>query len=158
MRTDLESGAWIEHRPIQELKGKDRDAIMRSGRFAFSLPAQLDQAGIQAAVAEAASNVGPHEFGITYRNATWGRVLTAWSFTGDDGAPLPLPATENDGHVVNAGSIGELPLDDFAALEDLFAPYVAKLLRQPDPKGSPSGTTSSSNGSPRARATGSPKG
>lgn len=152
MRTDLESGAWVEHRPIQGLVGNDRDAVSRSARFAFQLPAQLDPERLQAAVAEAASHVDPQEFAITQRNAVWARVITGWSFD------LPVPACENDGHVINGESFGVLPLGDFDQIESLFAPYLAKLTRRPDPKGSPSGTTSSSNGSPRARATGSPKG
>jgi hypothetical protein len=152
MRTELQSGAWVEHRPIQDLVGNDKDAVSRSQRFAFKMPAQLDQAGLQAAIAEAASHVDPQEFAITQRNAVWARVITAWSFD------LPVPVLENDGHIVNGDSIGAVPIDDFEALEALFAPYQAKLTRRPDPKGPPTATTSSSSNSSRANRTGSPKG
>jgi hypothetical protein len=152
MRTELESGAWAEHRPLGDLKGKDKDAVVRSARFALGTIGALDEAALEAAVTEAISHMDPREFAIAQRYACWGRLLTAWSFG------LPVPVCENDGHLVNGDSFGELPLDDFDELEALFAPYLVKLTRRPDPKGSPSGTTSSSSNSSRAKAAGSPKG
>jgi len=57
---------------------------------------------------------------------------------------MPIPAVIN-GALVNAGSIDEVPL----GLEDLLAPYLTRLTRDPDPK---EVTSSSSNGVSPARA------
>jgi len=67
-----------------------------------------------------------------------GIVVTAWSWD------MPIPAVIN-GALVNAGSIDEVPLE----LEDLLAPYLTRLTRDPDPK---EVTSSSSNGVPPGRA------
>lgn len=144
MRTTLESGAWVEHRPVQDLKGKDKRALA-----ALSKAKVIPDENGDISVAQIVGSVNMFEFVADQQDAAWALLLTAWSYD------LPLPAVEG-GEVVNADSFGELPLDDFEALEQLFAPYQAKLSHRPDPKGT---TTSSSNGSSRASAgRGSPTG
>lgn len=154
MRTDLESGAWVEHRPLQDLKGKDKDALTRVLRYSLPPGIDLEHPDLTALV----SGVNVGDYMLRQRDATWAQVITAWPFTGDDGQALPIPYVNSEGEIADRASFGEIPLGDFEEIERLFAPYLAKLQRRPDPKGSPSGTTSSSNGSSRARAPHSPKG
>lgn len=137
MRTTLASGAWIEHRPIGDLKGKDKRLLAQTNKTRISPDAsgEIDVASIMA-------SVNMFEFVAQQQNAVWALVLTGWSYE------LPVPAIV-DGEVVSADSFGELPLDDFDELEQIFAPYQEKLARRPDPKGT---TTSASNGSSRANA------
>jgi hypothetical protein len=52
-------------------------------------------------------------------------------------------------------SYGEIGLDDFAEIEEILAPYMAKIQRRPDPKET---TTASSNGTSRAKARSSHRG
>ena len=153
MRTELESGAWVEHRPLGDLKGKDKDALTRVIRY--SLPAGIDLEHPD--LAALASGMPMQEFTLRQRDATWAQVITAWSFTAGDGTPLPVPHVQ-DSDIADVESFGEIPLDDFEEIEALLAPYLAKLQRRPDPKGSQSATTSASNGSSRARAPPSPTG
>jgi hypothetical protein len=82
------------------------------------------------------------------RDAIWAMVVEGWSYD------LPVPELSADGQVTDLDSFGELPLDDFDELAALLTPYAEKLTRTPDPKGV---TTSSSNGSSRAKAAASPK-
>jgi hypothetical protein len=79
-------------------------------------------------------------------------VVEGWSYD------LPVPELGDDGQVTGLDSFGELPLDDFDELERLLAPFEEKLARKPDPKAPAAATTSSSNGSSRAKAAASPKG
>src|SRR5689334_10775346 len=77
---------------------------------------------------------------LAARNAVIARVITGWSY----GTPVPYFEA---GEVCNAESIDEIPLDDFNEIEELIAPYLAKLRQRADPK---RGITSASNGSSRA--------
>lgn len=147
MRTELPSGAWIEHRPVQDLRGKDKDAVTMAVRMVIPMTAdgEVD-------LSQGMTMGG--ELQIKSRNAVIARVITAWSFTAEDGGPLPVPEWAGR-EIVNEDSIGELPLDGLNEIEELIAPYLAKLRARPDPKGA---TTSSSNGLPRAKAHGSRRG
>lgn len=139
MRTTLTSGAWVEHRPIQDLKRKDKQLLAGFKRpnlqGALTPDGKVDMAAVLAGM-DVMSYVADGE------DFCWALVLTAWSYD------LPLPAV-HEGELLNAASIGELPLEDGEELEALFAPYQDKLRRQPDPKGT---TTSASNGSSPANA------
>jgi hypothetical protein len=144
MRTDLSSGAWIEHRPIQDLKAKDKDAIGRV--ISAHLPSTGDEEMPALAGATRALIM------TVWRDATWARVLTAWSLD------LELPQITGERgaeQIAGRDSIGELGLDDFDDIAQVLQPYVARIMRVPSPKGT---TSSSSNGSPRAKARSSPTG
>ena len=65
-------------------------------------------------------------------------MVTAWSWD------VPVPQI-TDGALIHGESIDEVPLE----LEDLLAPYLTRLTREPDPK---EVTSSSSNGVPPGRA------
>lgn len=137
MRTELESGAWVDHAPAQELKAKDKDAVDRCVRLALEMSdeGRLGLAGGQ--------TLDAADIQITARDAVWARIITDWSFD------VPVPEIGPDYRIAHQESIGELGIDDFNDIEQLLAPMAAKLRRRPDPKG---GTTSSSNGSSRASA------
>lgn len=133
MRTDLQSGAWIEHRPIGDLKRKDKRLLSEfkapDVAGAIGPSGEVDMAAVIAGMDVMSYVAGAQDF-------CWALLLTAWSYD------LPLPAVA-DGQLLNAESFGELPIDDADEIERVFAPYQAKLTRRPDPKGT---TTSSSNG------------
>lgn len=135
MRTDLESGAWVEHRPIQDLKAKDKDAVSMSVKMAIPLTedGELDRS-------QGLAFSGSME--LAARNAAIARVITGWSYD------WPVPYFEA-GEVHGAQLIDEIPLDDWNEIEELITPYLAKLRKKPDPK---KGTTSGSSGSSRASA------
>lgn len=135
MRTDLASGAWVEHRPIQDLKAKDKDAVTLSVKMAIPVTEDGEIDRSQGLLMSGAMQ-------LAARNAVLARVITGWSYD----APVPyFEAAE----VHNEESIDEIPLDDFNEIEALITPYLAKLRDRPDPKGA---TTSASNGSSRASA------
>lgn len=133
MRTPLASGAWIEHRPIQDLKAKDKDAVSMSVKMAIPINEDGEVDRSKGLVMSGAMQ-------IAARNAVIARVITGWSYE------WPVPYFEA-AEVHNAESIDEIPIDDFEQIEELIAPYLAKLRHQPDPKGS---ITSASNGRSKA--------
>lgn len=135
MRTDLESGAWVEHRPVQDLKAKDKDAVSLSVKMAIPITEDGEVDRSQGLLFSGAMQ-------LAARNAVLARVITGWSYE------WPVPYFEA-AEVHNEDSIGEIPIDDFNEIEQLLEPYLAKLRDRPDPKGA---TTSSSNGSSRASA------
>jgi len=146
MRTTLKSGAWIEHVAISELKGKHRRALDRAGKRTLNAAAIGDEGDVN--VREMLSGMDISAWLAAKQDALWAVLIDAWSYD--------LPVPEVDGDVIaGAESLGELPLDDYEEIEQVLAPYAAKLARRPDPKGS---TTSASNGSSPARASGSPRG
>jgi len=146
MRHELESGAWVEMTPLQNLRGKDRDRYEKAVRF--QLPVTEDgELDVLRGVAERLNTRDVR------RNAAMGCFITAWSFTRADGEPLPVPGIDDMGAVARPEVIGDYPIGDEDEIEALIAPYLAKL-RRPDPKET---TTSSLNGRSRARA-GSPRG
>ena len=142
MRTELDGGGWVDHRPHDDLKGKDKKAltIFLRRRLPVSGDGQLDPRGLDPGQREELEGV--------LREAAWARVIDGWSFG------LPVPQWE-DNEPVNLDSFGELPLAAYNQVEALLAPAYAALIRQPDPKGLPTEISSSSNGRSRARATGS---
>lgn len=141
MRHDLESGAWIEITPLQDLKGKDRDRFDKVIRFA--LP--LTEAGDLDAIRTVAERLDMRE---VRRDAAMACFITAWSFETAPGEPLPVPGLDELGRIARPEVIGDYPLDDENAIEEILAPYLVKL-RRPDPKET---TSSSSNGRSKARA------
>jgi hypothetical protein len=140
LRTTLASGAQIEHRPIQDLKAKDKDAVSNSVKMAIPVNEDGEIDRSQGLMMSGAMQ-------LAARNAVIARVITSWPYG-------PVPHYEA-GEVHNAELIDEIPIDDFNEIEELIAPYLRKLRQKPDPK---KGTTSSSSTSSRASsAHGSPK-
>jgi hypothetical protein len=138
MRHDLESGAWIEVRPVQDLKAKDKDAVSAAVKMLVPITAEgeIDRSqGMSFGGAMAARS----------RNAILARILLNWSYD------MPRPVYEFE-QVTNEDSIEELPIDDFNEIEELLAPYMAKLRKRPDPKAKGAATTTGSSGSSRANA------
>ena len=133
MKTIFASGAWVEHRPIQDLKAKDKDAVSAAVKMVIPLTEDGEFDRSQGMVFSGAMQ-------LAARDACIARVVTGWSWE------LPVPYFEA-GEVHGGESIGELPIDDFNELEDLIAPYLAKLRQRPNPKGA---TTSASSGPSRA--------
>lgn len=145
MRHELPSGGWVDILGPADLKGLHRD------RFEVAVRHQipLSDAGDLDLARMLADRVSMDEL---RRNAALAVAVTAWSYTGADGEPLPVPAW--DGHqLTGADSIGDYPLGDTDVIDALAADLVAKL-RRPDPKAA---TTSASNGGSKASARNSPK-
>jgi len=157
VRTTLDSGAWVEHRPIGDLKRKDKQLLSRltTGKLMgagldLTAFAGADEKTIGAAMMQS-GGVNIMGFAAEQEDAILALLITGWSYD----LPVPSIAVNEDGTpvIVHDGSLGELPLDDANEIEQVFAPYKAKLSRKPDPKGS---TTSSSNGSSPASQPASP--
>lgn len=137
MEYTFRSGQTMNIRPIQDLRAKDKDAYEAAIRFYIKftddgtpdlsdLPISMSMMAVQ-------------------RNALFAQLIREWSFTGSDGLVLPIPTwNTSTGEIENAASIGELPIDDYDELLEFMRPYLAKVGRKPDPKGT---TTASSNGS-----------
>jgi hypothetical protein len=154
MRHTFESGNWIDVLPIQALKAKHKDAAEAAIRLYVSFDADgnpdLSQLPLSMSLAKAQQHV------------LMAVCIRSWSFTtcqfDDDGnrvegteGLLPVPEWYEDGAtgtIKYEESFGELDIDDAADLEEFFRPYMEKIKRRPDPKGT---TTSSSNGSSRER-------
>jgi hypothetical protein len=137
MRTTLTSGAEIEHRPIQDLRAKDKDAVTMSVKMAIPVTedGEIDRSqGLQMSGA----------MQLAARNAVISRVITKWPY-----GPVP---TFGAGEVHGAELIDEIPIDDFNEIEELIAPYLAKLRQRANPKAAAAATTTASNGSSRASA------
>lgn len=146
VRTELSSGAWIEHRSMGDLKGSDKRALGRVGK-----PQVAVGPGGEIDVQTMVSGMDVLGYVAGQQDAVWALIITGWSYD------LPVPVLDKtSGVLTGAEAYEEIPLDDFDEIEALMEPYTAKLSRRPDPKGT---TTSSSNGRSRASAApGSPKG
>lgn len=131
MRHDLASGAWVEMRPIQDLKVRDREVYEAPLNFEVDITAdgKPDMSGRKFSL----------KLPVAQRRSLLCRLLTSWSYD------LPRPTWA--GGIENEDSFSELPLDDSDEIENLLKPYIAKINLKPDPKGSRSATTTGSNGS-----------
>jgi hypothetical protein len=125
----------VEHRPIQDLRAKDKDAVSTSVKMAIPITEEGEIDRSQGLAFSGAMQ-------LAARNAVIARVITGWSYD------WPVPYYEA-GEVHGAELIDEIPIDDFNEIEELIAPYLAKLRQRPDPK---KGTSSGSSGSSRASA------
>lgn len=142
MRTELESGAWVEYIPIQALKYKHKRVLERAAKMSIAPEAVGDDGSIS--VRELVANMDLAQWVATRQDALWALLIIEWSFD----VPVPV-IDEETGTVAGIGAAGEIPLDDALEIEQLLAPHAEKLTRKPDPKNS---ITSGSNGSSRARA------
>lgn len=144
MRHEFPSGAWIEVIPVQDLKMKHRDRLAEMAQDGTPMKDDdVDWAAIDALPG------GRSRWSVRWarhrRNIAIAMMLTGWSYD------LPLPQINADGDLVNEDSIGEADPELAAFIE----PYIEKLTRDPDPKGT---TTSTSNGRSKAKAAASPTG
>lgn len=146
MRTTLESGAWVEHVSIQDVKGKHIRAYRRAVSLHVPGEAVGDDGDIDRRALVTGLDLGERR--EARGDAVAAIILTAWSYD------VPVPDLEGYS-VVNGESLGELPADDLIEVERILEPFAAKLDDKPDPK---EATTSASNGSSRARAAGSRRG
>jgi hypothetical protein len=142
VRTDLESGAWIEHVPVQDLRYGHKRALDRAVRYNVPAGAVDDEFNVDVAGLLAGFDISGMR--ASREEALFALLITAWSYE------LPVPELDKaSGIVTGAEAIDELPIDDAEEIGRILAPHAEKLGRRPDPKGS---TTSSSNGSSRANA------
>lgn len=139
MRHDLASGAWVDLRPVQDLKVRDREV--------YEAPLYDFEVGIGA---DGQPDMGGRKFSLrtpqAQKRALLCRLLTGWSY--DLARPVWAGGIENE------DSITELPLEDWDEIQNLLAPYIAKINLKPDPKGGRPVTTSASNGSSTTTARG----
>ena len=133
MKTTFESGAWVEHRLIQDMVAKDKDAVSLSVKMAIPITEDGEIDRSQGLLMSGAMQ-------LAARNAVIARVITAWSYV----APVPYFEAQE---VHDAESIDGIPIDDFNELEALIAPYLDKLRQRPNPKAT---TTTKSSTSSRA--------
>jgi hypothetical protein len=143
VRTTLESGAWVEHVPLQDLKGRHiRDyakaAKRRVPREAVDEDGKVDVGLIVESTDIAAFQQAKHD-------ALWAIIITGWSWD------VPVPVFDRAaGEVTGVEALDEIPADDYREIDYLLEPFGVKLADKPDPKEAPTGTTSSSSGSSRA--------
>jgi len=145
MRTTLTSGAWIEHTPIQDLKGGHKRALDRVGkpRLGEGALGADGQFNIGAAIA----GMDITSFSALRRDALLALIITGWSYE------MAVPELDKAaGEVTGADSFDDIPLDDYEELEKFIEPFAAKLSRRPDPKAKGAAITTASNGSSRASA------
>jgi hypothetical protein len=139
MRHDLESGAWVELRPVQDLKVRDRE-VYEAPLLDFEVTVGAD----------GKPDYSGRKFSLkapqAQRRALLCRLMTAWSYD------MARPSWA--GGIENEESFSELPLADWDDIEALLKPYIAAIQNKPDPKGSRSATTTASNGSSTTTAKG----
>jgi len=148
VRTDLQSGAWIEHVPVQALTYGHKRALERSVRLVVPEGAVDEEFNLDVAALTAGLDMNAMK--AAREEGLWALLITAWSYD------MPVPELDKASGIVTGGaSLDEVPIDDAEEITAILAPHAAKLARRPDPKSS---TTSSSNGSSPARAGGSRRG
>jgi hypothetical protein len=130
MRHDLTSGAWVEMRPLGDLKVRDRE-VYEAPLLDFEIGMGDD----------GKPDLGGRKFSLkmpeAQRRALLCRLLTGWSYA------LTRPTWA--GGIENEESLSELPLDDWDEIAVLLQPYIRKVTEKPDPKGARSATTTGSS-------------
>lgn len=148
MRTTLESGAWIEHVPAQDLKGKHIRTMQRVAKLKMSRD-DVDEDG-EVDVGGLVERMDLADMDEARHDALWALLIETWSFE------FPVPALDRStGEVTGAEVLDEINADDYEEIDKILAPHAKKLRNKPNPKSS---TTSGSSGPSRARANGSRRG
>ncbi len=149
VRTTLESGAWVEHVPIQDLKGKHIRDYARAGKSNIDGSAVDDEGTIDVRAIVTSTDIGEQQ--EVKHDALWAICITGWSYEG-----IQVPRFDRgEGRPIGAEVLEEIPAADYAEIDELLEPFAVKLTAKPRPKGV---TTSASNGSSPARASGSRRG
>lgn len=138
MRHDLASGAWVEMRPVQDLKVRDREV--------YEAPLQFEVDITPDGKPDFSDRKFSLKLPVAQRRSLLCRLLTGWSYD------LVRPTWA--GGIENEESFSEIPLEDWDEIEELLRPYVARINLKPDPKGGRSATTTGSNGSSTTTARG----
>lgn len=148
VRTTLESGAWIEHVPIQDLKGKHIRDYARAGKSHIDGSAVDDEGTIDVRAIVTGTDIGEQQ--QVKHDALWAIVITGWSY------PLEVPKYDRgQGQALGAEVLEEIPADDYAQIDELLEPFAKKLAGRPNQNGA---TTPSSSASSKAKASGSHRG
>lgn len=142
MRTTLESGAWIEHIPIQDIKGKHIRDYARAGKGQVNPDAVDEDGQVDAKVLVTSMDLG--EAQEEKHDALWAIVITGWSYD----FPV-LKFDRGSGETAGAEVLDEFPGDDYQEIDLLLQPFAKKLTAKPRPKGV---ITSASNGSSKGAA------
>jgi hypothetical protein len=148
MQTTLKSGAWIQHVPVQDLKGKHirdyaRVAKMRMSRDDVDDDGEVDVGGLVERMDLAEMDEARHD-------ALWAMLISAWSFD------FPVPKFDRaSGTVTGAEVLEDISAEDYAEIDEALDPHAKKLRRKPNPK---KATTSASSGSSKASRNGSHRG
>lgn len=143
MRHTFADHSWVELIPLADLRYKHKKKLTAATNALVPMDAEgsFDRAAVVTKYGSWQAYTALHS--ATQFAALIALTVTAWSYE-------PAVPQFTDGELVNAGSVDEIPLE----VEDLLAPYLTRLTRDPDPK---EVTTSSSNGSSPARAKASPR-
>jgi hypothetical protein len=145
VRTTLASGAYIEHVPIQDIKGKHIRDYARAGRNHIDGGQVDDEGNVDVRAIVTSTNIGEQR--ELKHDALWAIVITGWSYD------FPVPRFDRgSGETAGAEVLDEISADDYAEIERLLVPFARKLDIKPNPKGA---TTSASSGSSKGRANGS---
>jgi len=138
VRHTFGTGEWVELIPLADLRIKHKKKLFAITNAIVPLNAEgdFDKAAITSRYGGWQAYQAHHS--STQFAALAALVVTAWSWD------VPVPQI-TDGALIHAESVDEVPLE----LEDLLAPYLTRLTRDPDPK---EVTSSSSNGVPPGRA------
>jgi hypothetical protein len=130
MHQDLASGHSIDIVPLSGLKAKHRDAFEGAPKlyikFAEDGTPDLSNMPISMTI------------GKVQKYGLMAALISDWSFTDEAEIKLPVPRWTGD-EIENVDSFGEIPIDDMNELDDLLAPYLDKVRRKPDPKGTTTG-------------------
>ena len=142
MRTTLESGAWIEHIPVQDVKGKQIRDYARAGKPQFSPDTIDDDGEVDKRALVGGMNLS--EMREQRHDALWAIVISAWSYD------VPVPVFDRGaGLTSGTEALEEIPGADYLEIDEFLKPFDKKLTAKPNPKGE---ISSASNGSSRARA------
>ena len=145
MQTTLESGAWIKHVPIQDIKGKHIRDYARAGKGRIADEAVDDEGQVDVRALVTGMDLG--EAQEEKHDALWAIVIESWSYE------FPVPKFDRgSGETSGTEVLEEIPGDDYQEIDLLLQPFAKKLTARPSPKGA---TTSASNGSSKAKASGS---
>lgn len=141
MRHTFGTGEWVELIPLSDLriKHKKRLLAITNAIVPMTDAGEVDTAAIIAKHGTWQAYQELHS--DTQFAALIALTVSAWS------CEVPVPRIDA-GVLAFADSIDEAPLE----LEDLLAPYLTRLTREPDPKEVSTGTTSSSNGASPEKA------
>lgn len=145
MRTTLESGAWIEHVPIQDLKGKQIRDYARAGKSHIGRDAISDEGDVDVRTIVEQTDLGKKQ--EDRHDALLAIVITAWSY--DFAVPV---FDRGSGETSGAEVLDEIPGDDYREIDEFLEPFEKKLTAKPNPKAREAATTTGSNGSSRASA------